>query len=211
MDYLRKLKRKLDAGELADDAAADKWEADQSRHAAEQRRKFNEIQTAKLSKRHVADARRISSGEVERSAIWTRLSNTLRDTPDASVLLCGNTGAGKTTAATGYALSRISRGLTVLVVAGSRCASIAKYDEAREEAERADLLLLDEMHRLPSMPEWIRTPMIGLIDSRYENRRQVVAMATVGVKTVEDALGIEVVERFDAVLGTDEDSYRRKG
>ena len=52
--------------------------------------------------------------------------------------------------------------------------------------------------------------MIGLIDHRYETRRQTIAMATVTAGAVRETIGSEVVERFDVVLGSDEKSYRRK-
>lgn len=215
--YLDALQRKLAAGQLGNDEAAARYEAERAADAARQARAERERQVAKLSARHVADARRVLSGELPKSQIWRRLSAALRRAPEASVVLCGNTGAGKTTAATGYALTRVQAGWSVLAVSASRFVSIARYEEAREEAEQVDLLLVDEIHRVAGLPDWIATAFAGAIDRRYELRRQTLGMGTVPLKAesgqvdLEKALGREIVERFDVALATDEESYRRRG
>lgn len=201
-EFLRRLRQRIADGTLgmSPEQEAEYHREERERKAAElahQRR----IQERFLSPRHLADARRIRRGELRPlSTIYQTLRQALRTAPLASVLLVGDTGAGKTTAATAYGLGRIEAGWTVRHRQASRFSEPARNDTLRKELETVDLLILDELHR--PVPDWILTTLVGVVDERYQAERQ-----TIGIMTAPDPgeiLGAEMVRRFDRVLSTDE-------
>jgi len=208
--WLAHLRERAAAGKLGDNEAAAQYAREREEAARRQRDLFRERQCSRLSRRHVRDARRIASGETPAGEAWKRLLGVTRDMPDASILIAGYTGIGKTTAATAWAVRRIHEGYTAMGLACSRARGIASDLEAMWEAEMVDVLILDQMHRLATLPDWIATAVLGLIDYRYEQQRQTIGVATVAPDRVEDILGAEVVDRFqEQIILTDSQSKRR--
>lgn len=200
------LRRRFESGELKPAVCADKAKAAeladrQRRHAA---------QIAKLPTTAVKAARSVMAGDMERSLAWNELSRAVQSDP-AGVLMVGGTGAGKTTAMVGYALSRISTGSTVEYAKAGSYAVVVKSESLTARLEAADLVLLDQFHQACHLPDWIKEPFIDLIVGRIDNGKQIIASSTEGIGTLghEDALRAETVDRFTVRLGTDESSYRR--
>lgn len=208
--YIAHLRRQVEAGALGDDEAVQRYEAEAARREQQERQRWESIQRARLSQRHLSDAERVRAGELGPSQAWMGLRRIISEAPTASVLLVGSTGAGKTTAAHGLALRRLAERRTCMAIAASRFQSLARHEEAMEEAMEVDYLVMDELHRVSGLPDWIATPLVGLIDHRHQRRLQTVACATVPAGQVEDVVGCEVVDRFDRTIGTAERSYRRK-
>ncbi len=214
-DWLNSLRRRVEAGELGLTAAeAQARDAAAQQERAQERRHLQAIERARLPQRHRQDAARILAGELQPSEIWRRLRTTLRTSPGASVILCGGEGSGKTTAATGWALERILDGWSVGYCALGRFERVVRRHDLREQLEGCDLLLVDEIHRMAGLPDWLQTPVTGLVDYRYHEQRQTLAMGTIPLKTrdgtpdLTGVLGIEVVKRFSCAIGTQEGSYR---
>jgi hypothetical protein len=219
-DYLKDIRRRVKAGELglSSDVMA---RLEQDATAAEQARRYA-IQVAKLPARHVQVANRILLGTLAPSKAWRDLNATLANSPRASVILCGGTGAGKTTALIGVAIQRINRGERIGYITASRFERAVRSHELMADLEECDLLLLDELHRAGAaklegkpgraggLPDWILTPLIGLIDFRYHQERQTLTAGTVNLKELGGRIGQEVIERLGVRLGTNEGSLRGK-
>ncbi|MDX9832693.1 MAG: hypothetical protein RBU35_20665 [Anaerolineae bacterium] len=203
-DFLATLRPPLLSEEEAEvmEREREQWRLDQRQAAIDR-------QIARLSPRHVGYARELEAGAHESSPTWKQLSRALQEDPGASLLICGPTGVGKTTAAVREALRRAGEGWTVLHLSAARFDAIARADEAREEAESVDLLILDQLHRLPDFPSWIATPIRELVDSRYERHRQTIGLFTGTAPEAAAALKSDVVERLGAVLQVGGVSYRR--
>jgi DNA replication protein DnaC len=215
--YLARLKAKLDAGQLGDAERAAQAESERLAEAGRQRQYRWSVQEGFLSPRHVGDAKRLRAGELHPvSEAARKLRQVLAATPAASVLLVGPRGCGKTTAATAYALARIQAGYTVRHVTESRWRRLAQHEEYQEELEYTDLVLLDQLHKLAgrdgkSMPRWIAEPVEALIDYRYERPKlQTIGIATVDVEQITETLGGELVDRFDVLVGVQEQANYRK-
>jgi DNA replication protein DnaC len=204
---IARLRAKLDAGELGDDEAAAQWQRDDEARKRAERDNHQRIQESFLSPLHVSEARKLLRGQLNPpSEIWTALCTALAGASGASILLTGHTGAGKTTAATAYAIQCVSVGWTARHIQASRFGPVAKNDMRLEEVERVDLLILDELAK--PVPEWIATAISGVIDERHQQGRQ-----TIGILTAADTTGIlgrEVVERFDIQISTGEKSWRTR-
>ena len=194
---------------IVDDEAAAAYERERAEWAADQRRRAIAIQVGHLSARHVAYVQVLEHGNQAPSDAWLGTIAELTANPQASVLLVGPTGLGKTTAATRWAYRRALAGSTVMHLAASRCDRIARSEEAREEAEQVDVLLVDELHRLQSLPGWIATALTGLLDARYQSQRQMIGLATCEPGDTAKLLGQEVIERLGKMITLTGASYRR--
>ena len=122
-----------------------------------------------------------------------------------SVFLLGRTGIGKTYTAT-WAAMRAARG-------GSSVASTtpARICEASLQGlidlRKTTLLVIDQLHTLRSpagkdLPAWKVTPIIDLIDYRYEQMLTTLAAGTIGPESMVDVLGEDVRRRFPLRLAS---------
>jgi DNA replication protein DnaC len=207
-EFLRRIRARLAAGTIGMTPEQEaEYQREQEQRAADELAHRRRIQQQFLSSRHIGDARRIQRGELRPIwPIYRKLRQAPKSTPLASVLLVGDTEAGKTTAATAYALDRIDAGWTVRHRQASRFAEVATNQTLRHELEQVDLLILDELHR--PLPDWIMTALVGVIDERYQGERQ-----TIGILTAADTTGIlgaEVVRRFDVQLVSETEQERRE-
>jgi len=183
-----------------------------ARAAAEERQRLADIEfkLRRLSPRHVEYARALEAGEHDPSPAWLALSATLQKAPGSSVLLCGPSGTGKTTAATRWAYRQVhATGRSALHVPAAKFSVLVKHEDAMVEAERARVLILDQLHRLRELPSWISTPILELIDHRYEHRDQTIGCFQGSLLEATADLKIAVVERLGTALEVTGASYRR--
>lgn len=118
------------------------------------------------------DAERIARDD------WTKLRRNLHVTlerrPSANVLLVGSEGTAKTTGLAYEALKAIRAGRTVAYVAGLDWSD--RYRDFKEHVSDlidADLLLIDEATELARANRPVIAMAHGVIDRRYQRRRQV--------------------------------------
>lgn len=190
------------------------YERQQEAERREAEQRALERRLACLSPRHLRYARILERGGRQDSHAWKALSQALSKAPSRPVLLCGPTGTGKTTAVTRWALRRAQGGNTVLHCPAAKWPGLAKHEEALEEAQLVDCLILDQLHRIEGLPDWITTPIRELIDHRYERGRQTIAAFTGdttadAVAAAARALKPEIVERLGGTLAVQGESYRR--
>ena len=167
---------------------------------------------AKLPLRHLETADSVLGGKLKPTKVWRDLFKAVKDKPTESVLLVGSTGAGKTTAIIGCAMNmlRAKKISTIEYVTASRFEKAARSQEILEHLEECDVLIIDELHRCSGLPDWLQTPLIGVIDARYAMKLQTFGSATVKMADIESSIGREVIERFDRRIGTTEMSHRGK-
>jgi hypothetical protein len=108
---------------------------------------------------------------------WTplrrKLHATLERRPTASVLLVGSKGTAKTTGLAYEALRAIRAGRTVKYMAGLDWSK--RYRDFKEHVAdlvRADLLLIDEAGELAKATRLVIAMAHGVIDRRYQQRKQ---------------------------------------
>lgn len=170
-----------------------------------------------LPTRHVAEADRLigSHGEVGGSLskalrlIESQEWNGGRD----GLMMSGSEGCGKTTSLVAIGMAHIR--------AGGRCIYITPTDMAkymmskdpcdsmhRTRLEETGLLLIDELHRMDALPDWLRSELIGVIDHRYRELKPMAAAGTLPPSEILDVVGIEVVKRFKHRIGSNDGSHR---
>lgn len=216
--WLRRIMARVEAGHLGDEERAAQAESERLRREQEEREHRWAVQEGHLSPEHVKKARLLLAGKLQPvSAVSKQLARATERDRYGSFLLVGPTGAGKTTAAHAYALGRIRAGWTAWHVTQGGWKAIAMHEERREELLRADLVILDQLHKLKDAsgqvtPKWIRDGIDGLIDDRYNRpNAQTIGIATIPVEELEARLDAETIERFKATLATTETSYRQRG
>jgi len=156
--------------------------------------------------RHYAWAQR-------KRAEWTPIREGLRvqleAEPLAWVLMGSPPGNAKTTAMVAEAIRAIKAGRSVVYVAAQDWGELVR--EVRLGPLRTcGLLLADQMHELPRLPDWIRVPAMGVFDDRYIRGLQVIGAGNNDIDELVAALPGWVEDRFDARIGDDGQSQRRK-
>jgi DNA replication protein DnaC len=130
-----------------------------------------------------------------------------------SLFLLGRTGVGKTYAGT-WAAMRLARG-------GKDVASTTALRVAQESLEglltlrKVGVLVLDQLHTLRSpagrdAPAWQVTPVVDLIDYRYEHQLVTIGAGTIAPDRMVDLLGADVKRRFPLRLASDATGVSRK-
>jgi len=210
--YLKNMAAKASRGELG--LSAEELEKVERDKAASERLDIERRmgrQLERLPALQLATSRAVLDGRAKAAPATAMLRATLHKAPTASVILCGSTGAGKTTAMTTHGLQRILEGATVGYVEVSRFERVVRLPDLMATLEECGTLYIDEIHRARGLPDWILTPFTGLIDFRYHEQRQMIASGTVQLADLENVVGREIVERFDYRLGTSEASWRKAG
>lgn len=210
--WLRRIMARVEAGHLGDPERAAQAERERLRLQREEQRRAWERQEAHLSQEHLAKARDLMAGKLHPvSDISRQLSRATDSASHASVLLVGPTGAGKTTAVTAYALSRIRAGWVVFHVIEHHWKGIARHEERMEEIILADLVIFDQLQKIRT-GNWVSDAVTSAIDSRYQRTEaQTLGCLKGSLDDVPGVLEDDVVERFDRVIVTDETSYRQRG
>lgn len=89
---------------------------------------------------------------------------------------------------------------------------VKRYKIPRD-AWDAQLLLLDEMHRIPRLSRWHREDIFALVNHRYNHRLITVATAAAPEQVLRDSLGDEWVDRLatgdEIVKIADKTNWRR--
>jgi hypothetical protein len=197
---------------------ADRIETDeqrQARLAREQRDEQARMQSTaqrrlallkRTMPRHYAWAQR-------KRAEWTPIREALRvqleAEPRSWVLMGSPPGNAKTTAMVAEAIRAIKAGRSVIYVAAQDWRELV-VENRLGPLRTCDLLLADQMHELPRLPDWIRVPAMGVFDDRYLRGRQVIAAGNDDIDGLVAALPAWVEDRFDLRMGDDGESQRRK-
>ena len=130
-----------------------------------------------------------------------------------SLFLLGQTGVGKTYTATWCAMKGAKAGRSVASTTATRVCT-ASHD-GLNVLRSVSVLVLDQLHTLQSpegrsMPAWQVSPVIDLIDYRYEQKRTTIAAGTISPKPMFDLLGKDVKRRFPVRLESDSTKVRRE-
>ncbi len=147
---------------------------------------------------------------------WTAIRAAMRAaieaTPGIWVLMGTPVGNAKTTGLIYEGARAIVAGRSIQYVASSLDWRKAIKGETLHELERCDLLLVDELHWLAKLPDWITAEAMGIIDSRYQRRsyRQTLGAGTAPIEALKTKLPPGLADRFDLYLGGQEASQRRK-
>jgi hypothetical protein len=198
----------------------------EQQHEAERERRVNyDRQLSRLSRHHVREVRRYTDSALMPLHPGPELLRWLSCEWDwsSSVFLVGPTGSAKTTAMTWAAMHWACDGGDVQHVTALQICR-ANGDELRA-LQRADLLLLDQVHLIDGMPDWQVGPAIELIDHRFQADDVTIAAGTAEPDAMGGIIGAEVRRRFSHgrstnetwdpkamgswPLGTNETSYRR--
>lgn len=208
---------------VVDEERAARYQAERDEAARAERERSRAVQIARLPSTMVDYARQVDAGAAEPSETWRALTAALADAPMTSALILGPTGVGKTTAAVRYALHQIARGWTVRHLPAHKWEAVARHEEAMEETEKVDLLIVDQLQRLAEYPDWVTSKIRELLDARYNARttRQTIGCYELrtkgdqGRKAAEtplaamETIGRSVVERLVKVIYVSGQSYRR--
>lgn len=122
---------------------------------------------------------------------------------ESSLLLLGGTGQGKTYAATWCAMKIAKSGRTVASTTAANVGSASAEEIARLRS--AHVLIIDQLHTLRSpsgrdMPAWQVTPVIDLVDHRYEHMGITIGAGTIAPDRLFEVLGKDVKRRFPVRL-----------
>jgi DNA replication protein DnaC len=148
-------------------------------------------------------------------ARWTQIREQLRTIltrrPSGWVLMGSTAGNAKTTALVAEGIRAIRAGRSVAYVAGRDWRARVQQQHLHD-LEAVDLLLVDEIHWLASLPAWITAEAMGVIDYRYQRRKthQTLAAGTLPIAELINGLPPGLADRFDYRIGAAEDSQRRK-
>jgi DNA replication protein DnaC len=128
-----------------------------------------------------------------------------------SMILSGPEGVGKTLSLVWVGLQAAGQGHNLRYVTVTRMSDyIANRNSCyASELEECDLLIVDEIHRVNGLPDWIMAGFFGIIDYRYYQCRPTIAAGTVPPAAMKELLGSEVMDRFELRLSTDYKSLRR--
>jgi DNA replication protein DnaC len=149
-------------------------------------------------------------------AQWTKIREALRVDLEASprswVLMASPPGNAKTTALVAEGIRAIREGRSVVFVSAPEWRELV-LEKRLGPARECDLLLLDELHMLPSLPAWVLGEVTGVIEgrSRRKRERQVLGAGTAPITQLIQLLPPGIGDRFDARLGASEPSQRRTG
>lgn len=164
---------------------------------------------------------------IQKAAKW------LANAPEGnSLLLCGLYGNGKTTLAKAikwlveYVTEKelgFNKGLTVPIIrAKNFCKIFAGSEKSREDKEqiakltKSEILILDELGREPrevnvfGMPH---TPVIDLLEDRYEARRTTIITTNLETPQIEEKYGPHIYDRFRETMYPiifENESYRHQ-
>jgi DNA replication protein DnaC len=192
----------------------------EARLAAEQREredaKLRETLTKRMPKRHLQEASRLLADPGADGVMWRHARDLMAKGEHVrgsdGIFLSGPKGCGKTTAMVAMGLDAARRGVIPWYIICTRFARIvrASFEDrpSLSTLEECPLLILDELHRVAGLPDWIKTPLMGVIDYRYSQRKQTIAAGTLPLSQLSEILGEEVVDRFRIRLGSAEESYR---
>lgn len=149
-------------------------------------------------------------------AAWTDAENRdkLVRPPALWVLMGTPAGNAKTTALVYEGAKAIMAGRTVRYVASSmdwRRAANDKTGRILGDLIGCDLLLVDEIHWLAKLPDWIVAEAMGVIDERYRKRSRLQCLGAGTMPIVELVPGLPpgLADRFELHFGAAEDSQRR--
>jgi hypothetical protein len=188
--------------ELARREMAERAEAERSRIYHYER------QLERLSAEHVKYVRQHTDDDLwprdPIPSIWEQLANEWDWV--SHVFLVGPTESQKTTTMHWAAMHWACDGGTVRRTTAPRVHTLK--GERLEQLRKCGLLLLDQIHLVEGMPDWQVTPVIDLIDYRYETTGTMLAAGTVNPNEMGGIIGVEVRRRFGLRLstaGSDED------
>jgi hypothetical protein len=160
-------------------------------------------QLERLSSEHVKFVRRHTDGDLWPTkpipSIWEQLASEWDW--KSHVFLVGPTESQKTTTMHWAAMHWACDGGTVRRTTAPRVHTLR--GENLEALRKCGLLLIDQMHLVEGMPDWQVTPVIDLIDYRYEEGDTMMASGTVNPDEMEGLIGGEVRRRFGLRLGTE--------
>ncbi len=209
--YLRELKKKWETPEYQDHVA--QQEQAEREHRAHQAEYAYRRQIENLSRLHVkaviagcdASLNPITTTEIQRKLIakWDGVQ---------SVFLLGRTGIGKTYAATWGAMRQARKGRDVASATPDRVARLSL--EALIRLQKTDVVILDQLHTLRSSagrdePSWKVSPVVDLIDYRYENELTTIGAGTVEPEEMFAVLGDDMRRRFPLRLASESTEVRR--
>jgi DNA replication protein DnaC len=129
-----------------------------------------------------------------------------------NLFLLGETGIGKTYTATWCAMRAARRGESVAATTALRVCEASK--ELLDTLRHVGTLALDQLHTLRSpagkdMPAWQVSPVIDLIDYRYEHKKTIIAAGTIAIPDMVGLLGKDVIRRFPLRLASKSTGVRK--
>lgn len=209
-DYIAKLQRMHSTPEYQEAAAKGRREAEASE--ANQREMVYRRNISTLSPFHVravtnscrADLTPVTTTDIQRKVLdqWDDKQH---------MFLLGTTGIGKTFTATWCAMRAALRGVDVAATTATRVCEASP--EKLAQLRSAGVLVIDQLHTLRSpagkdMPAWKVSPVIDLIDYRYEQMATMICAGTVGPEAMVDILGEDVQRRFECRLVSESTAIR---
>lgn len=168
------------------------------RHVAQQLARLP-LEAVEAARRY---ARRSHEGERSEALRWALALPAVPAWQDGrSAILCGPKGAGKTTALCALAgLEARDRGAVVRYVRAIEYGPWDRRPELREPFEVADLVIVDQTHRLAQVGEWARAQVAELVDLRYAESRRTVLCGTMPLATLAALLGDDTIDRCPPAL-----------
>ena len=198
LEYIERLRAKQTTPEFQ--AIAAERRAEDEAHKARQLEADQRRQMERLSPFHV-DAVRVGCNRELRPITTTDIQRKVLEQWDGvtSMFLLGQTLIGKTYTATWCAMRAIRAGKSAASVTATRVAD-STFDGLLQ-LRSVGLLVLDQLHTLRSpsgreMPAWKVSPVIDLIDYRYEHKLTTIGAGTIAPEAMVDLLGEDVKRRF---------------
>lgn len=214
--WIQSLRARVDAGELG--MTAEELRDIELEASARQQHQANLTRDRRLDMLQRRLPEHYDWARQHKRDAWTKIRRDLRDTlarrPKAWVLLGTPVGNAKTTALAYEAARAICTGRSVRYVASSLDWRKAIKDESNamlRDFEVCDLLLVDELHWLARLPDWIVAEAMGVIDARYRQRRyrQTIGAGSLPIAQLTNQLPPGLADRFQVHLGAAEESQRR--
>jgi DNA replication protein DnaC len=222
-DYIRELRKRWESPDYQAHVADVEQQEQQDR--AHREDAWYTRQLERLSEHHVKAVRRgctpdlvpLTTTEIQRMALgkWTTPEG---DTPPGwdgvkSIFLLGKTEVGKTYLATWMAMRQAKRGLDCASTTAARVSTLSF--ESLLVVRKVDVLILDQLHTLRSpsgrdAPAWQVSPVVDLIDYRYEHDLTTIGAGTIDPENMVDLLGADVRRRFPMRIASDSTEIRRE-
>jgi DNA replication protein DnaC len=189
--------------------------AERERDNAEMQRLMDKV-SKRLPARHLSAAQRLLADRNASGACWDAITDLMADDAHTrgsdGIFFCGQKGTGKTTAMVAMGWDAARCGVMPWYIQATRFASIvkARHDHTPnlQTLEECGLLIIDELHRVDSIPDWVKSALVGVIDYRYSQCKQTIAAGTLPLTKLVGVLGDEVVDRFAVRIASTGESFR---